>query len=245
MAANVEAMKAAASERKAPEAVNAQARGPSKSKGRRGPSPQERARDDALVARARRGDQQAFRALYEHYHRRAFATALGVVKDRQDAMDIVQEAFVRVHRHLDRFEGASAFYTWLYRIVMNLSIDHVRKASSRVRSVDYDDGIRREGAVVADGAGGLLPSVGESNPRRAALRREMRERIFAALGDLPEHHRDVIVLRELEHLSYEQIAERLQIPKGTVMSRLFHARRRMQAALAAYLDGSLLVEGGS
>ncbi len=238
-------MKAVASEREGSEAVNASAPPPSKSKGRRGPTPQERARDDELIARARQGDQQAFRSLYDLYHRRAFAAALGVVKDRQDAMDIVQEAFVRVHRHLDRFEGASAFYTWLYRIVMNLSIDHVRRASSRVRAVDYDDGIRREGTVAADGAGGLLPSVGESSPSRAALRRELRERIFEALGQLPAHHRDVIVLRELEHLSYEQIAERLQIPKGTVMSRLFHARRRMQAALADYLDGSLHLEDRS
>jgi len=194
-------------------------------------------RDQALVLAAQSGDREAFRGLYEVYHRRAFAVALGVVKNPEDATDIVQEAFVKVHKHLASFQGTSSFYTWLYRIVMNLAIDHIRR-SKKSRQVDYQDGVARE----EDDATGLSPSIGTANPRKAVLQRELSDAIQAALDELPEYHRAVIVLREIEGLSYEEMSEALEVPKGTIMSRLFHARRKMQQALSPYLGDNLKIE---
>ena len=191
--------------------------------------------DHELVQRVQAGDSAAFRALFDKYHRRAFAVAMGVVKNEDDALDAVQEAFVKVHKNIDKFQGTSSFYTWLYRIVMNVSIDHVRRTSRR-KSLDFDErALHEESQVAGDGA--LVPSVTDANPGKAALRRELGGAIQAALQELPEHHRAVIVLREIEGMSYEEMAEALEVPKGTIMSRLFHARKKMQAALAPYLSG--------
>jgi RNA polymerase sigma-70 factor (ECF subfamily) len=191
--------------------------------------------DHDLVQRVQAGDTAAFRALFDKYHRRAFAVAMGVVKNQDDALDAVQEAFVKVHKNIHKFQGSSSFYTWLYRIVMNVSIDHVRRTSRR-KTLDFDErALHEESEVAGDGA--LVPSVADANPGNAALRRELGGAIHAALQELPEHHRAVIVLREIEGMSYEEMAETLGVPKGTVMSRLFHARKKMQAALAPYLTG--------
>ena len=158
---------------------------------------------------------------------------MGVVKNQDDALDAVQEAFVKVHKNIHKFQGSSSFYTWLYRIVMNASIDHVRKKSRR-KSLDFDEyALHEQSAVAGDGA--LVPNITDANPGKAALRRELGSAIQGALAELPEHHRAVIVLREIEGMSYEQMADTLEVPKGTVMSRLFHARKKMQAALAPYL----------
>ena len=196
--------------------------------------------DHDLVQRVQAGDSAAFRKLFDKYHRRAFAVAMGVVKNEDDALDAVQEAFVKVHKNIHKFQGSSSFYTWLYRIVMNVSIDHVRRTSRR-RTLDFDErALHEESEVAGDGA--LMPSVTSSNPGKAALRRELGGAIQAALQQLPEHHRAVIVLREIEGMSYEEMAEALEVPKGTVMSRLFHARKKMQAALAPYLSGEAVPE---
>jgi RNA polymerase sigma-70 factor, ECF subfamily len=198
--------------------------------------PGNRVEDSTLVERVQGGDDEAFRELFDRYHRRAYAVALGVVKNRQDALDVVQEAFVKVHRHLDTFQGTSSFYTWLYRIVMNLSIDHVRRRR-KGRDVAYDDGIGRGDEVAGDGA--LLPRMLDGHPGKNALRKELTQAIRAALDELPEYHRAVILLREVEGLSYEEMATILEVPKGTIMSRLFHARRKMQESLAQYLQGDM------
>ena len=191
--------------------------------------------DHDLVQRVQAGDSAAFRALFDKYHRRAFAVAMGVVKNEHDALDAVQEAFVKVHKNIHKFQGSSSFYTWLYRIVMNVSIDHVRRASRR-KSLDFDERALHEDSEVA-GDGALVPHVTDANPGNAALRKELGGAIQAALQELPEHHRAVIVLREIEGMSYEEMAEALEVPKGTIMSRLFHARKKMQAALTPYLTG--------
>jgi RNA polymerase sigma-70 factor (ECF subfamily) len=191
--------------------------------------------DHDLVQRVQAGDSAAFRALFDKYHRRAFAVAMGVVKNEDDALDAVQEAFVKVHKNIHKFQGSSSFYTWLYRIVMNVSIDHVRRKSRR-KSLDFDErALHEESEVAGDGA--LVPHVTNANPGKAALRKELGGAIQAALQELPEHHRAVIVLREIEGMSYEEMAEALEVPKGTIMSRLFHARKKMQAALTPYLTG--------
>jgi RNA polymerase sigma-70 factor (ECF subfamily) len=192
--------------------------------------------DTDLVSRVQRGDEAAFRTLYERYNRRAYAVAFGVVKNQSDALDVVQEAFIKVHKHIVNFHGASSFYTWLYRIVMNLAIDHVRRAR---KVTEFDDSIRKSDAA-ADGA--LMPHFDDENPSKTVSRRELSQRIEAALDTLPEYHRAVILLREVEGLSYEEMAKVLRVPKGTIMSRLFHARRKMQEHLAGYLEGDLQVQ---
>jgi RNA polymerase sigma-70 factor, ECF subfamily len=189
--------------------------------------------DDALVDRARNGDRAAFHALFQKYHRRAYAVAIGVVKRPADAMDVVQDAFIKVHKHIANFQGTSSFYTWLYRIVMNLSIDHIRK---KRKITEFDEHVKKDDAA---GDGALLPHMPDENPSKTVVRRELSEKIRAALDTLPEYHRAVIVLREVEGMSYEEMAQVLDVPKGTIMSRLFHARRKMQEQLQPYLEGDL------
>jgi RNA polymerase sigma-70 factor (ECF subfamily) len=192
--------------------------------------------DEPLIERVRKGDQSAFRELFERYHRRAFAVALGVVKNPQDALDIVQDAFVKVYKHIDGFQGSSSFYTWLYRITMNLAIDHIRKNR---HTTEFDDRVEHS----SEGANELIsPSVQESNPRQNVDRKELSKHIQQALNSLPEYHQAVILLREVEGLSYEEMSKVLKVPKGTVMSRLFHARRKMQECLQPYLDDDVHVE---
>jgi len=182
--------------------------------------------DHDLVIAAREGDRDAFKTLFERYHRRAYALAFGVLRHPDDALDVVQDAFIKAHKYLDKFEGNSSFYTWLYRIVMNLAIDHLRK-HRRVKPVELD-----ESRIQEDGGDmGLLPKLLGGNPGRALMDKQIRERIDAALEELSENHRAVLVMRELEGLSYEDMAQAMGCSKGTIMSRLFHARKNMQKRL--------------
>ena len=190
--------------------------------------------DLELVDRARAGDTEAFRTLFERYHRRAYTLAAGIVRNPDDAMDVVQDAFIKAHRHLAKFEGSSSFYTWLYRIVMNLAIDHLRK-TRRARHVDFNDAIGRDDGDVSEES--LLPHILGQNPGKAVISKEIREQIGKALDELSENHRTVLILRELEGLSYEEMAEAMHCSKGTIMSRLFHARKNMQKRLLEYMGG--------
>lgn len=190
--------------------------------------------DAEVVQKARAGDHQAFRVLVERYQGRAYGLALRVLRDEDAARDAVQDAFLKAYGSLDRFEGRSSFYTWLYRIVMNLCLDRKRRDRSD-REVEWNDevatGLEQEGALA-----GEAPDV-------AAERRELREVITEAIATLPEDARRTIQLREIDGLSYQEIAAALGIPKGTVMSRLHYARRRLQEALRAAGVGPL-AEGG-
>jgi RNA polymerase sigma-70 factor (ECF subfamily) len=187
--------------------------------------------DHELVDAARRGDRDAFRTLFERYHRRAYALAFGVLRHQDDALDVVQDAFIKAHKYLDKFEGTSSFYTWLYRIVMNLAIDHLRK-HRRVRPVELDEQHLEEGA----GDDALLPKILGGNPGRALMDKEIRARIDQALGTLSDNHRAVLIMRELEGMSYEEMAQAMGCSKGTIMSRLFHARKNMQKQLVDLVD---------
>jgi RNA polymerase sigma-70 factor, ECF subfamily len=186
--------------------------------------------DDAeLVDAARRGDRDAFRTLFERYHRKAYALAFGVVRHQDDALDVVQDAFIKAHKYLDKFEGSSSFYTWLYRIVMNLAIDHLRK-HRRVKPVELDE------QHLDEGDDALLPKILGGNPGRALMDKEIRARIDQALGELSDNHRAVLIMRELEGMSYEEMAQAMGCSKGTIMSRLFHARKNMQKQLVDLVD---------
>lgn len=191
----------------------------------------EKAIDQALVERAVQGDQKAFRQLVERYQRKVYTIAFGVVRNPDTALDITQDAFVRVHKNLATFKGDSSFYTWIYRIVLNLCIDRKRR-QARQAEVDYDDGISH-GEGFTDGP--TLASTGIDNPAQAAHRKELVEHMDRALATLSEEHKSILLLREVDGLSYEELAETLDIPKGTVMSRLFHARKNFQKSLTRYL----------
>jgi len=194
--------------------------------------------DLSLVRRAKAGEAVAFRTLVVRHQRKVYAVALGIVKDRDLAWDVSQDAFVKAHQHLPAFQGDSSFSTWLLRIATHVAIDSVRR--ERASQKDDVDEVRE--TDLAGGGEGILATGLGTNPHENALRTELMGKIQEALGQLPEKHRTILVLREVEGLSYEDLAERLGIHKGTVMSRLFHARKKMQALLAEY--AGLTAPGG-
>jgi RNA polymerase sigma-70 factor, ECF subfamily len=181
--------------------------------------------DRVLIESAQKGDPVAFKKLVQRHQRRAFAIALGLLRDEQDAREVVQEAFLRVYRGLDSFHGGSTFFTWLYRIVTNLSIDLMRKPSRRDAELDEDREFDEADIP-------LLSRIDGADPLDVLRRAEIRNKLEAALEALPVYHRGVIVMREVEGLSYEEMAEAMGVSKGTIMSRLFHARQKLQRALA-------------
>jgi RNA polymerase sigma-70 factor (ECF subfamily) len=190
--------------------------------------------DLTLVKRVRNGDQRAFKLLVERYQRKVYAVALGMLKDKEEAMDVSQEAFVKVYKYLDHFKGDSSFYTWLYRITVNICIDLIRKrAGAGGEAVEFDETLPMD---VSQANIGALGSRLGTNPQKSALRRELAEKIQEALAAVPEKHRAILLLREIEGMSYEDLSRTLDIPKGTVMSRLFHARAKVQKILSEYLE---------
>jgi len=194
--------------------------------------------DRRLVRAAQKGDQGAFRQLVERYQRRVYQLALGMMKDADEAMDISQETFVRVHRYLPTFKGDSSFFTWTYRIAMNLCLDAQRRRN-RGERIDVSEGDEAEIEAAMD-----PPSAALAGPQRAALNSELKDKIEDALAGLSENHRAILLLREVEGLSYEELAKVLGIRKGTVMSRLFHARLKMQKKLRESL-GDEAPKGGA
>lgn len=186
--------------------------------------------DSELVTRVLAGDRNAYRPLVERYQNRVHAMVYGMVRDPEEARDIVQNAFIKAYQNLGSFRIESSFYTWLYRIAMNLAIDHCRMAKRR-RTSSFEESIASR-----DDDGNLLEMHHTDSPQKALQRKETHQRIFKAMEDLTEEQREVILLREVEGLSYKEIADAMDIPEGTVMSRLFYARKRLQAALVALTE---------
>jgi RNA polymerase sigma-70 factor (ECF subfamily) len=181
--------------------------------------------DASWVVAAREGDHDAFDRLYTKYRERVFAVILRVVHHRDDALETAQDVFLKVYRSLDRFESGTRFYTWLYRIAVNQSIDLLRRR-----------GVRKERSYPVEIAGseeahGVAAASKLRGPSARVEAHEVRERLAAAMRELPDKHRQVFVLYSQEDMSYGEIAEVLQIPIGTVMSRLFYARRKMRESL--------------
>jgi RNA polymerase sigma-70 factor, ECF subfamily len=190
--------------------------------------------DLTLVNRVKGGDQRAFKLLVERYQRKVYAVALGMLKDKEEALDVSQEAFIKVYKYLEHFKGDSSFYTWLYRITVNICIDVIRRRqSTKGEVIEFDETMAFDSP---DAHIGALGSRLGTNPQKSALRRELAEKIQEALEQVPEKHRAILLLREVEGLSYEDLAKTLEIPKGTVMSRLFHARAKVQKILSEYLE---------
>lgn len=189
--------------------------------------------DGTLVQRSLDGDPGAFQCLVERYQKKLFATAFGMIHHAEDALDIVQEAFLKVYRYLPKFQGNSSFYTWTYRIVVNLCIDFLRK-EGRQPTKELDDCLQhlhKQTSVPS-----LLSQQDGYHPAKAIHNKELGEQIMNAIDTLSGPHRAVIILREIEGMSYEEIAQTLKCSKGTVMSRLHHARARLRQALSCYVQ---------
>jgi len=182
--------------------------------------------DADLVLRVQRGETSAYRFLVERYQRRLFAVLYGMLHNREDAREVAQDSFVKAYNHLDRFRFDSSFYTWLYRIAVNLAIDLKRRHSSRPHA-EYDDARQHDEPGALDSRDHTAFSPGHRLERKRLL-----EHIEAAIAELPDEQRQAIVLREIDGLSYKEIAEVMECPEGTVMSRLFYGRKKLQELLA-------------
>jgi RNA polymerase sigma-70 factor (ECF subfamily) len=184
-----------------------------------------------LVQQARRGDREAFRSLVERYQHKVTALATGMLRNRDDALDVVQDTFTKAYQSLDRFKGESSFYTWLYRITLNLCIDHQRRTArmpqASIEATESPEEAPRINAAREDAE--------RDDPLQRIHEAEVGQRIRQAIAELTPEHRAVILLREVEGLSYEEISRALECPKGTVMSRLHYARRQLQTRLRELL----------
>ena len=182
--------------------------------------------DDAQhLTAARDGDRDAFGKLVERYQDRVFNTLFRVLGSREDARDVTQEAFVQAYSKLSSFRGEAKFYTWLYRIAMNLALSHRRR---RKVTLSIDERVERAGEQPMDAHGG---------PDQDVMQQERVEMVQQALAELADQHRQILVLREMEGCSYETIAEILELPVGTVRSRLFRARLQLKEQLQVLLSG--------
>jgi len=176
-----------------------------------------------LVSRCQRGDQDALREIFDRYHKKVYRIAYGVVRSREEALDVVQEVFIKLIRTIRNFKGESRLYTSLYRMAMNSAIDHARK-------------MKRTSAILIEEEGLPLPALPEERPDRVLLRKELEGKVKEALEKLPKDQRMAILFREIEGLSYEEIAEAMGCSIGTVMSRLHYGRKRMQDMLKDYVQ---------
>ena len=184
--------------------------------------------DQALVERVQQGDKSAFDVLVRKYQNRISKLISRYIKDQHEVQDVAQEAFIKAYRALPRFRGDSAFYTWMYRIAINTAKNYLVARGRRLPSTD----IEADEAEQYDGADGLKEY---ATPERMLLRDEVESTIFSALEHLPEGLRMALTLREIEGLSYEEIAEAMDCPVGTVRSRIFRAREAIEQQLRPLL----------
>ncbi|MGB5177968.1 MAG: RNA polymerase sigma factor RpoE [Gammaproteobacteria bacterium] len=189
----------------------------------------ERGIDQALVERVQKGDKQAFDVLVLKYQNKIIQLIYRYVHDPDEARDVAQDAFIKAYKAIDRFRGDSAFYTWIYRIAINTAKNHLVASGRRPpkNDIDAQDAEQYEGAI------GLKEY---ATPERLLLKDEIQTAIAKAIDELPDDLRTAIILRELEGLSYEEIAQTMECPIGTVRSRIFRARDAIDTRLKPLLD---------
>jgi RNA polymerase sigma-70 factor, ECF subfamily len=180
-----------------------------------------------LVKQCQTGDTQAFDQLVSRYRTRVFGMIYNMVRNEQDAWDLAQDSFVKAWKSIGRFRGQSSFYTWIYRIVMNVTIDWLRKKQVKGTGTEFDDSVQLK---EIDPASRTSPRA-EELPHERMERGEIRARIDAAIAQLSPEHRAVILMKETKDMQYHEIAEALGCSIGTVMSRLFYARKKLQTSL--------------
>ena len=180
--------------------------------------------DWELVQKCQAGEIGAFQELVSRYHQKIYVVIVGLLRNREDALEVAQETFFRAYRKIKSFQGGSSFYTWLYRIAVNMAIDSQRR--QKRNPLDFRetmDGLFEEQNEVA------------KDPFSDVHDRELREKLVSAINDLTPEHKAVIILRTVEGLSYKDIGEILGCSEGTVMSRLHYARKKLQEKLSAFL----------
>ena len=180
--------------------------------------------DRELVQKCQAGDMSAFEELVSRYHQKVFTVILGLLRSREDALEVAQETFFRAYRKIHSFQGDSSFYTWIYRIAVNLAIDAQRR--QKRNPLDFRESMD-----------GVLEAQNEvaKDPFADVHDRQLREKLIKAINDLTPEHKAVIVLRTIEGLSYKDIGAILGCSEGTVMSRLHYARKKLQEKLSAFL----------
>ena len=181
--------------------------------------------DVALVSASKSGDLEAFEQLVARHRDKIYGRALTMTRNEDEAIDLSQEAWVKAWQRLGQFQGDSSFLTWMTRITINLCLDHLRR-QQRVRTESIEEMDEESGGVERQ-----LPVV-EVRPAEKMDRQTLRIRIDEALGQLSKDHRTVLILHEFEGLEYKEIAKRMECSIGTIMSRLFYARRKMATILA-------------
>lgn len=189
--------------------------------------------DARVVERVLGGDSNAFKELFDRHYQRVRNVALGVVGNPDDAEEVTQEAFLKAYRNLASFRGQSSFYTWLYRIVFNLAIDYGRKKYRQTEVSVGEVGVFDVG-MQEDAMAQHIPLSKSVTPDQVLEQTELGLAISNAIAALSPEHRAVIILREVEGLSYTEMSDVLNCSKGTVMSRLHHARKRLQKTLAQF-----------
>lgn len=181
--------------------------------------------DDALVLMVQEGNKQAYNILVIRYQHKIFDIALKFVNNYQDASDIAQEAFVKAYKSLANFRADSSFYTWLYRITVNCAKSFLESSQKHKYSLDVD-----APEFEAQDSQGVLTS--HDSPDKLIESEELRKVIFRAFNELPEDQKQAITLREIEGMSYEDIAQVMKIPIGTVRSRIFRARQYIEEQMS-------------
>jgi len=185
--------------------------------------------DRVLVRRAQQEDMRAYDLLVRRYQERVYATVYHMTSNHEDANDLTQETFIKAFRALKSFKGDSSFYTWIYRIAVNKTINFLKQRKNRVlmslNDVDFN----------AENDPDLVALVSDKNPRRDLNLSELQEKLNDAMQKLSEHHRMVVTLHDVQGLSHEEIGKIMDCNIGTVRSRLFYARQQMQAYLSDYL----------
>ncbi len=181
--------------------------------------------DETLVSEVIDGNTDAYREIVTRYEKKVIGIAYGVVHNEHDAMDVAQDVFLKVYKSLDKFRGQSKFFTWLYRITVNMSIDFKRK-KARKSTVTYDGDIKFMNEIPGKSV----------SPSKKMFITEVYNKLKDAIDLLPEDQKATLVLREIENLSYQEIADVLKCSTGTVMSRLFYARKKLRDMIKPYLS---------
>jgi RNA polymerase sigma-70 factor (ECF subfamily) len=191
----------------------------------------DREHEQALVSAAIDGDKAAFGDLVDRMKRQVFGVCMAYLRNETEAMDQVQDTFLKAWTELARFRRDTNFRAWVNRIARNGCIDRIRRLKVR-RAGELDDQVSAD--ALEEGALPAVSSFGRASPMQEFGRQQLGLRLAEAVGHLPESHRMCVILCDVEGMSYQEIAETLGIPKGTVMSRLFYARRKLQAELEDY-----------
>lgn len=194
------------------------------------------AHEQELVTAALAGDRAAFGQLVDRYKRIVFSIALRHLRNEDEAMDLVQDTFLKAWTKLDSYQPDSNFKAWICRIAANGSIDRIRRNRTR-RADELDDRIGED--QLAEGRTPSIGTWGRSTPLQQTELNVLGERLLAALETLPEAHRQCVLLCDVHGYSYQEIADELEVPKGTVMSRLFYARKKLQVLLEDYREDAM------